>query len=120
MQEVIETINEFAFVASDYPVILSIENHCRKYPHLLQRMATIFKMVFGEKLMGSPLEEFPVRRGGREERGGEREREREREGGRERTRERKRERREKAEIQSITPTLSVRKLQFFFSLPPAR
>ena len=29
-------------------------------------MATIFKMVFGEKLMGSPLEDFPVRRGERE------------------------------------------------------
>ena len=83
-QEVVETINEFAFVASDYPVILSIENHCRKYPHLLQRMATIFKMVFGEKLLGSPLDDFPVRsRGGRERKGkreGERERERERGG----------------------------------------
>jgi hypothetical protein len=72
LQEVVETINEFAFVASDYPVILSIENHCRKYPHLLQRMATIFKMVFGEKLMGSPLDDFPVRRG--RDRGGERDR----------------------------------------------
>ena len=68
-------------------MILSIENHCRKYPHLLQRMATIFKMVFGDKLLGQPLDDFPVRRGGGREggRGGERpgrkgrERERERE-----------------------------------------
>ena len=65
----VETINEFAFVASDYPVILSIENHCRKYPHLMQRMATTFKLVFGEKLLTTPLDDYPVR-------------ERERDGGR--------------------------------------
>ena len=86
-QEVVETINEFAFVASDYPVILSIENHCRKYPHLLQRMATVFKVVFGDKLLGSPMDDFPVRRRGPGREGGRREgegTERGREGWRER------------------------------------
>ena len=81
-------------MASDYPVILSIENHCRKYPHLMQRMATTFKLVFGEKLLTTPLDDYPVRerergmegeiRGKREGIGRERERERER--GRERER----------------------------------
>lgn len=67
----VETINEFAFVMSEYPLILSIENHCRNKPFLMQRMADIFQMVFGDKLLSIPLDEFPVssREG---ERGGER------------------------------------------------
>ena len=62
MQEVVEAINEYAFVASDYPVILSIENHCNKYPKLIARMAAIFVEVFGDKLLSEPFEAFPVSR----------------------------------------------------------
>uniref|UniRef100_A0A1A8CF96 Phosphoinositide phospholipase C n=1 Tax=Nothobranchius kadleci TaxID=1051664 RepID=A0A1A8CF96_NOTKA len=47
--DVVEAINRSAFVSSDMPVILSIENHCS----LLQqrKMAEIFKSVFGERLV---------------------------------------------------------------------
>ncbi|XP_035997704.1 1-phosphatidylinositol 4,5-bisphosphate phosphodiesterase epsilon-1 isoform X4 [Fundulus heteroclitus] len=48
-KDVVEAINRSAFVNSDMPVILSIENHCS----LLQqrKMAEIFKTVFGERLV---------------------------------------------------------------------
>ena len=59
-QEVVEAINEFAFVTSDYPVILSIENHCKSKPLLIQKMANIFTTTFGDKLVSGPLEGFPV------------------------------------------------------------
>ena len=55
-----EAINEFAFAASDYPLILSIENHCNKYPKLISRMADIFTTVFGDKLLSAPLDDFQV------------------------------------------------------------
>ena len=55
-----EAINNYAFVASDYPVILSIENHCNRYPKLISRMAEIFVDVFGDKLLRNPLADFPV------------------------------------------------------------
>lgn len=59
-QEVVEAINEFAFVASDYPVILSIENHCKRSDRLLRLMANIFTLTFGEKLLKVPFDDFPV------------------------------------------------------------
>ncbi|KAF5899519.1 1-phosphatidylinositol 4,5-bisphosphate phosphodiesterase epsilon-1 isoform X2, partial [Clarias magur] len=48
-KDVVEAINRSAFVNSEMPVILSIENHCS----LLQqrKMAEIFKVVFGDKLV---------------------------------------------------------------------
>ncbi len=55
-----EAINEFAFVTSEYPVILSIENHCKNKPKLIERMATIFKVTFGDKLLSEPFEDLPV------------------------------------------------------------
>lgn len=48
-KKVVETINEKAFVASPYPVILSVENHCSLQQQA--RMAQIFLSVFGEKLV---------------------------------------------------------------------
>ncbi len=60
VQEVVEAINEFAFVRSDYPLILSIENHCKKSSALLQRMATLFTVTFGDKLMKVPFDDLPV------------------------------------------------------------
>ncbi|XP_023196734.1 1-phosphatidylinositol 4,5-bisphosphate phosphodiesterase epsilon-1 isoform X2 [Xiphophorus maculatus] len=48
-KDVVEAVNRSAFVNSDMPVILSIENHCS----LLQqrKMAEIFKTVCGERLV---------------------------------------------------------------------
>ncbi|KAF7668924.1 hypothetical protein LDENG_00276200 [Lucifuga dentata] len=48
-KDVVEAVNRSAFVTSDMPVILSIENHC-SLPQQ-RKMAEIFKMVFGERLV---------------------------------------------------------------------
>eukprot|EP00051_Salpingoeca_urceolata_P001921 m.45184 g.45184 ORF g.45184 m.45184 type:complete len:1344 (+) comp11763_c0_seq1:246-4277(+) len=51
--EVLPAIRDHAFIASDYPVILSIENHC-SLPQQ-QVMADEFKKVFGDQLVIEPL-----------------------------------------------------------------
>nr|XP_027200058.1 1-phosphatidylinositol 4,5-bisphosphate phosphodiesterase gamma-2-like [Dermatophagoides pteronyssinus] len=52
--DVIQTINEHAFITNEYPIILSIENHC-SLPQ--QRyMANIFLEIFGNKLVTEPLD----------------------------------------------------------------
>ncbi|XP_039259634.2 1-phosphatidylinositol 4,5-bisphosphate phosphodiesterase beta-4-like [Styela clava] len=56
--DVIHAINETAFVVSDYPVILSFENHCSK-PQQLQ-LAKYCEEVFGDKLLRKPLEDCPL------------------------------------------------------------
>ncbi|XP_036072994.1 1-phosphatidylinositol 4,5-bisphosphate phosphodiesterase epsilon-1 isoform X4 [Oryzias melastigma] len=48
-KDVVEAVNRSAFVNSDMPVILSIENHC-SLPQQ-RKMAEIFKNVFGERLV---------------------------------------------------------------------
>lgn len=48
-KKVVETINEKAFIASPYPVILSLENHCSLQQQA--KMAQIFATVFGDKLV---------------------------------------------------------------------
>uniref|UniRef100_A0A673AZE3 Phosphoinositide phospholipase C n=1 Tax=Sphaeramia orbicularis TaxID=375764 RepID=A0A673AZE3_9TELE len=48
-KDVVEAVNRSAFVNSDMPVILSIENHC-SLPQQ-RKMAEIFKTVFGERLV---------------------------------------------------------------------
>ncbi|XP_069011677.1 1-phosphatidylinositol 4,5-bisphosphate phosphodiesterase epsilon-1 [Embiotoca jacksoni] len=48
-KDVVEAINRSAFVNSDMPVVLSIENHC-SLPQQ-RKMAEIFKTVFGERLV---------------------------------------------------------------------
>ncbi|GBM70715.1 1-phosphatidylinositol 4,5-bisphosphate phosphodiesterase gamma-1 [Araneus ventricosus] len=52
--DVIKTIKDHAFVTSEYPVILSIENHCS----LTQQryMAAAFLEVFGDMLLVEPIE----------------------------------------------------------------
>ncbi|XP_058527000.1 1-phosphatidylinositol 4,5-bisphosphate phosphodiesterase epsilon-1 isoform X3 [Ochotona princeps] len=52
-KEVVEAIDRSAFVASDLPIIISIENHC-SLPQQ-RKMAEIFKTVFGEKLVAKFL-----------------------------------------------------------------
>uniref|UniRef100_A0A3Q3S6P2 1-phosphatidylinositol 4,5-bisphosphate phosphodiesterase gamma n=1 Tax=Mastacembelus armatus TaxID=205130 RepID=A0A3Q3S6P2_9TELE len=55
-EDVVKAINEHAFVTSEFPVILSIEEHC---PLEQQRqMARIFKDVFGNKLLTEPVEQM--------------------------------------------------------------
>ncbi|KAJ8361500.1 hypothetical protein SKAU_G00180250 [Synaphobranchus kaupii] len=48
-KDVVEAVNRSAFVTSQMPVIISIENHC-SLPQQ-RKMAEIFKAVFGEKLV---------------------------------------------------------------------
>ncbi|CAJ1057003.1 -phosphatidylinositol 4%2C5-bisphosphate phosphodiesterase gamma-2 [Xyrichtys novacula] len=55
-EDVVKAINNHAFVASEFPLILSIEEHC---PIEQQRqMARIFKEVFGDKLLTEPVEQL--------------------------------------------------------------
>jgi len=48
-RQVVDAINKSAFLASSYPVILSIENHCSLQQQA--RMAWTFQTVFGDKLV---------------------------------------------------------------------
>jgi len=52
--DVVKTIKEHAFVTSEYPVVLSIEDHC-SLPQQ-RKMATAFQEIFGEMLVVAPLE----------------------------------------------------------------
>ncbi|CAB4059466.1 PLCG1 [Lepeophtheirus salmonis] len=52
--DVIKTIKENAFVTSEYPVILSIEDHCTLTQQ--RKMASLFESVFGDMLVSAPLE----------------------------------------------------------------
>ncbi|XP_023654714.1 1-phosphatidylinositol 4,5-bisphosphate phosphodiesterase gamma-1 [Paramormyrops kingsleyae] len=47
--DVLNTIKEHAFVSSDYPIILSIEDHCSIVQQRI--MATFFKKIFGDMLL---------------------------------------------------------------------
>ncbi|XP_077982282.1 1-phosphatidylinositol 4,5-bisphosphate phosphodiesterase gamma-1-like [Glandiceps talaboti] len=52
--DVIKTIKEHAFVKSEYPVILSIENHC-SLPQQ-RNMAYSFQEIFGDMLLVQPVD----------------------------------------------------------------
>ncbi|NP_473407.2 1-phosphatidylinositol 4,5-bisphosphate phosphodiesterase zeta-1 [Mus musculus] len=54
---VVQAINKYAFVTSDYPVVLSLENHCS--PGQQEVMASILQSTFGDFLLSDMLEEFP-------------------------------------------------------------
>uniref|UniRef100_A0A674NSA2 1-phosphatidylinositol 4,5-bisphosphate phosphodiesterase n=1 Tax=Takifugu rubripes TaxID=31033 RepID=A0A674NSA2_TAKRU len=60
-KDVIQAIKETAFVTSDYPVILSFENHCSKPQQY--KMAKYCEEIFGELLLKQPLENFPIESG---------------------------------------------------------
>ncbi|XP_069024631.1 1-phosphatidylinositol 4,5-bisphosphate phosphodiesterase delta-3-A [Embiotoca jacksoni] len=51
--EVIETINEYAFKASPFPLILSLENHCSVEQQTV--MARHLRSILGDKLLVRPL-----------------------------------------------------------------
>nr|XP_015223588.1 PREDICTED: 1-phosphatidylinositol 4,5-bisphosphate phosphodiesterase gamma-2 isoform X2 [Lepisosteus oculatus] len=55
-EDVVRAINEHAFVASEYPLILSIEEHCCIEQQ--RQMARIFQEVFQEKLLTEPVEQI--------------------------------------------------------------
>ncbi|XP_027004900.1 1-phosphatidylinositol 4,5-bisphosphate phosphodiesterase beta-4 isoform X4 [Tachysurus fulvidraco] len=60
-KDVIQAIRETAFVTSEYPVILSFENHCSKTQQY--KMAKYCEDIFGDLLLKQPLEGFPIEPG---------------------------------------------------------
>ncbi|XP_073789954.1 1-phosphatidylinositol 4,5-bisphosphate phosphodiesterase beta-4 isoform X4 [Danio rerio] len=60
-KDVIQAIRETAFVTSEYPVILSFENHCCKPQQY--KMAKYCEEIFGDLLLKQPLEGFPLEAG---------------------------------------------------------
>uniref|UniRef100_A0A8C7JG10 1-phosphatidylinositol 4,5-bisphosphate phosphodiesterase n=1 Tax=Oncorhynchus kisutch TaxID=8019 RepID=A0A8C7JG10_ONCKI len=57
-KDVISAIRETAFVTSEYPVILSFENHCSKPQQY--KMARYCEEIFGDYLLRHPLEGYTV------------------------------------------------------------
>uniref|UniRef100_A0AAZ3QJA8 1-phosphatidylinositol 4,5-bisphosphate phosphodiesterase n=1 Tax=Oncorhynchus tshawytscha TaxID=74940 RepID=A0AAZ3QJA8_ONCTS len=60
-KDVISAIRETAFVTSEYPVILSFENHCSKPQQY--KMARYCEEIFGDYLLRHPLEGYTVEAG---------------------------------------------------------
>ncbi|XP_006730235.1 1-phosphatidylinositol 4,5-bisphosphate phosphodiesterase zeta-1 [Leptonychotes weddellii] len=54
---VIQSIQKYAFITSDYPVVLSLENHCS--PSQQEVMADILQSVFGDALLSDMLDDYP-------------------------------------------------------------
>ena len=59
-KDVILAIRDTAFQTSEYPVILSFENHCSR--HQQYKMAKYCDEIFGDLLLKEPLPECPVSR----------------------------------------------------------
>lgn len=60
-KDVIYAIRDTAFVTSDYPVILSFENHCCKSQQL--KLAKYCEEIFGDLLLKEALEDYPLEPG---------------------------------------------------------
>ncbi|XP_076672330.1 phospholipase C at 21C isoform X2 [Andrena cerasifolii] len=60
-RDVIEAIAESAFKTSEYPVILSFENHCN--PRQQAKIAQYCRELFGEMLLDSPIESHKLEPG---------------------------------------------------------
>ncbi|XP_057636461.1 1-phosphatidylinositol 4,5-bisphosphate phosphodiesterase beta-4 isoform X2 [Chionomys nivalis] len=60
-KDVIQAIKETAFVTSEYPVILSFENHCSKYQQY--KMSKYCEDLFGDLLLKQALESHPLEPG---------------------------------------------------------
>jgi phosphatidylinositol phospholipase C beta len=60
-KDVIEAIAETAFVSSDYPVILSFENHCSKKQQ--ERLARHCEKILGNFLLTKSLDSYPLQPG---------------------------------------------------------
>ncbi|CAH2076123.1 unnamed protein product, partial [Iphiclides podalirius] len=61
-REVLEAIAESAFKTSDYPVILSFENHCN--PRQQAKIANYCRDIFGDMLLDRPLDSHQLEPGG--------------------------------------------------------
>ncbi|CAB3977438.1 1-phosphatidylinositol 4,5-bisphosphate phosphodiesterase classes I and II-like [Paramuricea clavata] len=57
-KDVVEAIAESAFKTSDYPVILSFENHCSRLQQ--RKMAQYCVSIFGDMLLDKPIDDFPI------------------------------------------------------------
>ncbi|XP_018331608.1 1-phosphatidylinositol 4,5-bisphosphate phosphodiesterase isoform X2 [Agrilus planipennis] len=60
-KDVIYAIRDTAFVTSDYPVILSFENHCCKAQQY--KLAKYCDEIFGDLLLKEPLPDYPLEPG---------------------------------------------------------
>lgn len=60
-KDVIYAIRDTAFVTSDYPVILSFENHCCKSQQY--KLAKYCDEILGDLLLKEPLEDYPLEPG---------------------------------------------------------
>ncbi|KAI6213707.1 hypothetical protein M3Y94_00183000 [Aphelenchoides besseyi] len=60
-RDVMEAIAETAFVTSEYPVILSFENHCSQKQQI--KMAKYCREILGDLLLKEALEEYPIKAG---------------------------------------------------------
>ncbi|XP_030592187.1 1-phosphatidylinositol 4,5-bisphosphate phosphodiesterase delta-3-A [Archocentrus centrarchus] len=58
-KEVIETISQYAFRTSPYPLILSLENHCSVEQQAV--MAKHLRTILGNKLLTKPLSDQPLK-----------------------------------------------------------
>ncbi|XP_058138834.1 1-phosphatidylinositol 4,5-bisphosphate phosphodiesterase zeta-1 isoform X2 [Dasypus novemcinctus] len=54
---VIQAIHKYAFLTSDYPVVLSLENHCS--PAQQEVMAEHLQTILGDTLLSDMLDDFP-------------------------------------------------------------
>ncbi|KAG7466337.1 hypothetical protein MATL_G00163620 [Megalops atlanticus] len=61
-KDVIEAIAESAFKTSQYPIILSFENHVDSVKQQ-EKMANYCKTIFGDALLVDPLEKYPLKPG---------------------------------------------------------
>ncbi|XP_037097961.1 1-phosphatidylinositol 4,5-bisphosphate phosphodiesterase beta-2 isoform X1 [Syngnathus acus] len=61
-KDVIEAIAESAFKTSQYPVILSFENHVDSVKQQ-EKMANYCKTIFGNALLTEPLDKYPLKPG---------------------------------------------------------
>ncbi|XP_070835249.1 1-phosphatidylinositol 4,5-bisphosphate phosphodiesterase beta-2 [Chaetodon trifascialis] len=61
-KDVIEAIAESSFKTSQYPIILSFENHVDSVKQQ-EKMANYCKTIFGDALLTEPLEKYPLKSG---------------------------------------------------------
>lgn len=57
-KDVIYAVRDTAFVTSEYPVILSFENHCSKKQQY--KLAKYCDEILGDLLLREPLKDYPV------------------------------------------------------------
>ncbi|KAI1722922.1 phosphatidylinositol-specific phospholipase c, X domain-containing protein [Ditylenchus destructor] len=60
-KDVLAQIKETAFMRTDFPVILSFENHCSKSNQL--KMAKYCMEIFGDMLLSKPFDDYPLETG---------------------------------------------------------